>query len=270
MVQAWKQNKSIADPVLSPRTHIATLSTGNPGRTYSLLRERLENGGGGEFESVSDQEAFRAMHVLAKMEGLSTEPAAAVAFAGLIKLLRSGKLNPTDVIVVNCTGHTMPIEPTVLGKGWARNVVLPSQSMFETPEEGLLAALSRVTVDKFPSVLIVDDHPEARRLIMRIMQSQGNYSLLEASNGREAVDLAKRKQPDLIILDLMMPEMDGFSVLDELKTNLETANIPVIVVTAKELTSEEKKRLNGRIESLMQKGNFMDNELLNEIRSAVK
>jgi threonine synthase len=270
MVQAWKQHKKIADPVLSPRTHIATLSTGNPGRTYSLLRERLENGGGGEFESVSDQEAFRAMHVLAKMEGLSTEPAAAVAFAGLFKLLRSGKLSPTDVIVVNCTGHTMPIEPTILGKGWARNVVLPSQSMFEIPEEGLLAALSRVTADKFPSVLIVDDHPEARRLIMRIMQSQGNYALLEASNGREAIDLAKRKQPDLIILDLMMPEMDGFSVLDELKTNLETSNIPVIVVTAKELTSEEKKLLNGRIKSLMQKGSFMDNELLNEIRSAVK
>jgi threonine synthase len=230
----------------------------------------MQQGGGGLFESVSDDEAFRTMHVLAKMEGLSVEPAAAVAFAGLIKLLRAGKIKTTDVIVVNCSGHTMAIEPIILGKGWARNVVLPSQAAYETPEEGLLAALSRVTADRYPKVLIVDDTPEARRLILRIMQSQGNYTLMEASNGREGLDLATRQRPDLIILDLMMPEMDGFAVLDRLKANPETAAIPVIVVTAKELTPQEKERLGGQIESLLQKGNFMDDELLGEIRSLVK
>jgi len=87
MVQAWRKKEKIAQPVISPRTHIATLSTGDPGRTYTLLQERMLQGGGGLFESVSDEETFRTMHVLAKMEGLSVEPAAAVAFAGLIKLL---------------------------------------------------------------------------------------------------------------------------------------------------------------------------------------
>jgi threonine synthase len=270
MVQAWRKKEKVAQPVHSPRTHIATLSTGDPGRTYTLLHERMQQGGGGLFESVSDDEAFRTMHVLAKMEGLSVEPAAAVAFAGLIKLLRAGKIKTTDVIVVNCSGHTMAIEPIILGKGWARNVVLPSQAAYETPEEGLLAALSRVTADRYPKVLIVDDTPEARRLILRIMQSQGNYTLMEASNGREGLDLATRQRPDLIILDLMMPEMDGFAVLDRLKANPETAAIPVIVVTAKELTPQEKERLGGQIESLLQKGNFMDDELLGEIRSLVK
>lgn len=270
MVQAWRKKEKVAQPVQSPRTHIATLSTGDPGRTYTILQERMAQGGGGIFESVSDEEAFRTMHVLAKMEGLSVEPAAAVAFAGLIKLLRAGKIKPTDVIVVNCTGHTMAIEPTILGKGWARNVVLPTQAAYETPEEGLLAALSRVTEDRYPKVLIVDDTPEARRLILRIMQSQGNYTLMEATNGREGLDLAIRQRPDLIILDLMMPEMDGFAVLDQLKANPDTASIPVIVVTAKELTAQEKERLGGQIESLLQKGNFMDNELLGEIRTLVK
>jgi len=270
MVHAWRKNEKTAEAVTSPRTHIATLSTGDPGRTYTLLHERMAQGGGGLFESVSDEEAFRAMHVLAKMEGLSVESAAAVAFAGLIKLLRAGKINPRDVIVVNCTGHTMAIEPIILGKGWARNVILPSQAAYETPEEGLLAALNRVTEDRYSKVLIVDDTPEARRLILRIMQSQGNYTLMEASNGREALDLASRQHPDLIILDLMMPEMDGFTVLDHLKANPDTASIPVIVVTAKELTVQEKDRLSGQIESLMQKGSFMDNELLNEIRAIVK
>ena len=270
MVQAWRNKEKIAKPINSPRTHIATLSTGDPGRTYTLLQERMLQGGGGIFESVSDEETFRTMHVLAKMEGLSVEPAAAVAFAGLIKLLRAGKINPRDTIVGNCSGHTMAIEPTILGKGWARNVVLPSQASYETPEEGLLAALSRVTEDRYHKVLIVDDTPEARRLILRIMQSQGNFTLMEASNGREGLDLANRQRPDLIILDLMMPEMDGFAVLDQLKANPDTATIPVIVVTAKELTAQEKERLSGQIESLMQKGSFMDSELLGEIRTIVK
>jgi threonine synthase len=235
--------------------------------------------GGGVFESVSDEETFRTMHILAKMEGISVEPAAAVAFAGLIKLVRAGVVKPTDVIVVNCTGHTMPIERTILGEGWARNVVLPSQATTdqmaasltaEIPQEGLLAALSRVTDDRFPRVLIVDDTEEARRLIRRIMQSQGNYTLFEASNGHEAVELARQESPDLIILDLMMPEMDGFAVLDALKADVQTAPIPVIVVTAKALTPEEKIRLSGQIHSLMQKGEFMSDELLEEVRALTK
>jgi threonine synthase len=275
MVQAWKQNRAEATPVTSPRTHISTLSTGDPGRTYSLLRERMQHGGGGLFESVSDEEAFRAMHILAKMEGLSVEPAAAVAFAGLIKLVRAGAIRPTDTVVVNCTGHTMPIERTILGEGWARNVVLPSKTKTAyasetTPEEGLLAALNRVTADRFPRVLIVDDSLEARRLIRRILQAQGNYAIMEAADGRQAIENAKEELPDLIILDLMMPEIDGFAVLDALKANPQTAPIPVVVVTAKELTPEEKTRLGGQIQALMQKGEFMSDELQDEIRALLK
>jgi threonine synthase len=227
-------------------------------------------GTGGVFDSVSDEETFRTIHILAKMEGISVEPAAAVAFAGLIKLVRAGVIQPSDTVVVNCTGHTIAVEQTVLGEGWARNVILPSQAQTNAPQEGLLAALSRVTEDRFPRVAIVDDTEHARRLIRRILQSQGNYTLFEASNGLEAIELARRELPDLMILDLMMPEMDGFAVLDELKANPETAPIPVIVVTAKELTPDEKKRLEGQIHSLMQKGEFLNDELLDEVRSLVK
>lgn len=281
MAQAWKQNLAIAEPVRSPRTHIATLSTGDPGRTYTLLREGMLKAGsrfempqgavdtGGIFDSVSDEETFRAIHILAKMEGISVEPASAVAFAGLIKMVRAGMIQPSDTVVVNCTGHTIAVERTVLGEGWARNVVLPAQSRMETPQEGLLAALSRVTEDRFPRIAIVDDTEHARRLIRRILQSQGNYTLFEASTGQEAIELAQRELPDLIILDLMMPELDGFAVLDELKSHPDTAPIPVIVVTAKELTPEEKKRLEGQIHSLMQKGEFMNDELLDEVRALV-
>jgi threonine synthase len=269
MVQAWKAGAETATPVKSPRTHIETLATGDPGRTYTILQKWVKETKG-IFESVSDEEAFRAMHVLAKMEGISAEPAAAVSFAGLFKLVRAGVIKPTDVVVVNCTGHTMPTEPFILGDNWARNVVMPTQTAAETPEEGLLAALSRVAPDRFPNVAIVDDSPEARRLIRRILQSQGNYTIFEAEGGKQALTLIEKERPDLIILDLMMPEMDGFAVLDHLKANPDTASIPVIVATAKELTPDEKDRLKGQIQILMQKGDFLSDEFLEEVRSLIR
>jgi len=270
MVHSWKAGRDVAEAIRSPRTHIATLGTGDPGRTYTFLCQRMRQGGGGCFESVTDEEANRTIHVLAKMEGISVEPAAAVAFAGLIKLVRAGQIKPDEVVVVNCSGHTMPIEKILLGDHWARNVVLPTHAMEGVPEEGLLSALNRVTSERYPRVAIVDDHPDARRLIRRILQSQGNYTILEAGNGREAIDLAHKELPDLMVLDLMMPEIDGFAVLDALKDNPGTSSIPVIVVTAKELTSEEKERLDGRIHSLMQKGEFMSDELVDEIHGLLR
>jgi threonine synthase len=203
------------------------------------------------------------------MEGISAEPAAAVAFAGLFKLVRAGIVKSTDVVIINCTGHTMPTEPFILGDNWARNVVMPSRSMDETPQEGLLAALSRVAPDRFPCVAIVDDSPDARRLIRRILQSQGNFTIHEAESGKKALALVEKEHPDLIILDLMMPEMDGFAVLDALKAKPETAEIPVIVSTAKELTPEEKNKLKGQIQALMQKGDFLSDEFLEEVRTLI-
>ncbi len=301
MAHAWQQKLDVAEPVRSPRTHITTLSTGDPGRTYTILRQRMLESSGGIFESVTDEEAFRTIHILSKMEGISMEPAAAVAFAGLIKLVRQGQIKPTDVVVVNCSGHTMAVEKMILGEGWSRDITLSqadspadaasslgsmvgsqgsgaalsqqeiaANEAADTPEEGLLSALSRVSSERFSRIEIVDDTPDARRLIRRILQSQGTYTLYEASNGREAIELARQQLPDLIILDLMMPEVDGFAVLDSLKTDPSTDSIPVIVVTAKELTSDEKTRLQGRIHSLMQKGTFMSDELLDEVTSLLK
>jgi len=125
-------------------------------------------------------------------------------------------------------------------------------------------------MDKFPKVAIVDDEPDVRKLIRRILQSQGNYALVEAANGKDAVDLIIQERPNLILLDLMMPDMDGFSVMDILQSRSETREIPIIVITAKELTPAEKNRLKGRIQSLMQKGNFLSDDLLDEVKSLTK
>jgi threonine synthase len=269
MVKAWKDGSEIAEPVMTPRTLIATLATGDPGRTYTILRDAALTTGG-TMESVSDQEAFNAMHFLAKMEGISVEPAAAVAVAGVIKLIHSGVIKPEETVVINISGHTTPIERTILGDGWGHDVVLPTIPSLVTPEEGLLSAISKVALDRYPSIAIIDDHPDVRRLIRRILQSQDNYELFEAANGLEAIELIKRERPHLIILDLMMPELDGFAVIDAMQGDPDIADIPVIVVTAKELTNAEKDRLRGHIQSLMQKGDFMSDELLEEVRTLLK
>lgn len=73
-----------------------------------------------------------------------------------------------------------------------------------------------------------------------------------------------------MILDLMMPEVDGFGVLDALKADEKTASISVVVVTAKELTKDEVTRLKGRIDTLLQKGEFLSDDLMDEVRSLVK
>ena len=183
-------------------------------------------------ESVTDAEAFQAMHLLAKMEGLSVEPATAVAFAGLIKLVENGTIAPDEYVVVNCTGHTMPIEEELLGEDWARDVIHAEGVPQEGPHEGLLSAL-RVYHRRVREVLIVDDNNDARRLVRRILQAQGHFEVVEAESGQEALGLAETNPPDLIILDLMMPVMDGFQVLQKLKDNSATQSIPVIMVTAK-------------------------------------
>lgn len=268
MVRAWKAGAETAEPITSPTTHISTLSTGNPGRTYTRLRKNLIDDGG-TMESVSDEEAFRAMHLVAKMEGLSVEPAAGVAFAGLIKLAQQGVIGRDEVVVVNLSGHTQSVEEELLQEGSAQAIDWPAGELSQSPEEGLLAALARLDERLTRSVLVVDDHADARRLIRRILQSQGSFSISEAGSGPEAINQARQHAPDLVILDLMMPGMDGFEVLGQLKAEAATEHVPVIVVTAKELTAAEKKRLEGHISRLMTKGDFLNEDLLEEISKAL-
>jgi GAF domain-containing protein/CheY-like chemotaxis protein len=94
-------------------------------------------------------------------------------------------------------------------------------------------------------ILIIDDQPESTRLLKQLLDEHGNYRVFSAQDGVEGVSLVARRRPDLIILDLRMPEMDGFAVLQELRSNSETENIPVIVVTGDTLDSAEQSRLAG-------------------------
>jgi threonine synthase len=271
MVTAYRRGSETPDVVASPRTRIGTLATGNPGRAYSFLRDYLLLHGGA-LEAVSDDETFRAMHVMAKMEGFSMEPGAAAAFAGLFKLAQRGLIQPDETVVVNCTGHTFPVESDILGDGWAQELgeaAREDSRAAAMPEpEGVLAALHRLD-ERVRSIAIVDDTPDAVRLLRRILQTRGDYDIFEAADGRAGLTLIRERRPDLVILDLMMPEVDGFAVLDALRADEATRDIPVIVVTAKSLSPEERARLDGQASSLLHKGEFMDDELFGDVQKAM-
>ncbi len=269
MVRAFKNGQRVATPVENPQTVIATLSTGNPGRAYELLYDLIGQNGG-SMEDASDEEAFNATRLLARTEGLSVEPATAVAFAGLFKMARRGIIKPDEIVVINCSGHTFPVETQILGDRFAHLVDVSEQgARISVPEEGLLSALEQME-EAIRRVVVIEDNPDAGRLISRILQARGNYEVHLADGGAEGIVLVERVHPDLVITDLMMPDIDGFKIIDALKADENTRHIPIIVLTAKELTVQERERLNGQIESLLQKGSFMDEDLLQSIVDALK
>ncbi|MCP4422526.1 MAG: response regulator [Chloroflexi bacterium] len=118
------------------------------------------------------------------------------------------------------------------------------------------------------TVLVVEDNATTRDLVRRTLSKNG-WEIWEAANGRSALNLMVGQTPDLILLDLMMPEMDGFQFVTALRKNAAWQSIPVIVMTAKDLSRDERNRLNGNVAQVLQKGMYSRQELLQQITQLV-
>jgi signal transduction histidine kinase/CheY-like chemotaxis protein len=118
------------------------------------------------------------------------------------------------------------------------------------------------------SVLIVDDSPDVRGMLRRALEREG-WQVDEAENGRAALERLEHTDPALILLDLMMPVMDGFEFVMEMRRRGQSSKIPIVVVTAKDLTDEERERLNGDVAGLVQKKGSGRDSVLSEIRDLV-
>jgi CheY-like chemotaxis protein len=121
------------------------------------------------------------------------------------------------------------------------------------------------------TVLIVDDDHNAVELIATFLPAPA-YAVVRAYGGSEAIALARRLHPDLILLDLMMPEVSGFDVVDALQRNIDTARIPVLVLTAKQITPQDRASLNrqaGKLISIVEKAGFDKQRFLAEVRRAL-
>ena len=135
--------------------------------------------------------------------------------------------------------------------------------------QDLLDALTRLDqLREEGYILVVDDNPDDRKLLQRVLSSAG-YDVQEASGGADAIARIHLEPPALIVLDLMMPDVDGFAVLEDLKAHSSTRRIPVVVVTAKELTTDEHTLLQQRVETLLQKGMYDQEQLLNDVSGAL-
>ena len=116
--------------------------------------------------------------------------------------------------------------------------------------------------------LIVEDDRESREVLRRFLENDG-WKVDQAENGRVALERLEIVVPKVILLDLMMPEMDGFEFVSHLKQHEEWRRIPIVVVTAKDLTEEERHRLNGQVSQVLQKGAYSRDELLAEVSRTV-
>ncbi|MCP4543606.1 MAG: pyridoxal-phosphate dependent enzyme [Chloroflexi bacterium] len=269
MVQSWERGLEKAESVI-PNTLVIVLSTGKPGLAYEILKQASDQYGGA-MVAVSDGDAFRAMRRVARTEGFSMEPAASVAFAGLEKLLHDKHIQPGERVVVNCSGHTFSAEKHALEDHFMFQMdvdspleVGPSEGIQDLSKKDLSVALDQLE-EQVTTIVVIDDNTNDSRLIRRLLQRYKQYRVYEAHSGSDGIDLARQRRPDLIVLDLTLPEMDGFSILGELKADERTCEIPVMIVSAKTLTSDEWEYLRRHTASVWQKGNFNARELVDYV-----
>jgi DNA-binding response OmpR family regulator len=134
----------------------------------------------------------------------------------------------------------------------------------------LMAVLHKHHQSHLPChVLVVEDEPSIRQMVRRVLEKEG-WTVREATNGLEGLQAVAHNRPSIILLDLMMPVMNGFDFIRELRKNEEWAKIPIVILTAKDLTVEDRANLKGNVELVLQKGDYSRERLLDEVRDMVK
>jgi signal transduction histidine kinase len=151
------------------------------------------------------------------------------------------------------------------GKGSTFCFTLPVEAETAGEKAGIVEELKPSKVASETRVLVVDDEPDQVTLISKVLREEG-YQIEKAYDGQEAIESMKRSQPDLIILDLMMPKVNGFEVIEYLKDGEETREIPILVLTGKELTEPQMQDLNGRVERVVKKGILGMEEILEVVK----
>jgi CheY-like chemotaxis protein len=210
-------------------------------------------------------------------EGFAVEAAA----SGADGLRRARELRPAaiilDILMPDIDGWTVlaalkrepeladiPVVIVTIVDEQRRGIALGAAGYLTKPidRERLFAILSRVRAAGVPgSVLVVEDDEDQRQLVRAILGPRG-WRVREAANGRLALDAVAAELPDVILLDLMMPEMDGFEVVAALQAKPAWREIPVIVVTALDLTAEDRRRLSGGVTQILSKPAFPLAELM--------
>jgi signal transduction histidine kinase/CheY-like chemotaxis protein len=167
--------------------------------------------------------------------------------------------------------HMIPVIMLTMVDDRTRGYSLGAVDYLNKPvdREQLHKALSRYYCpEDICPVLLIEDDTETREMMARNLDKAG-WAVSEAGNGQEALEIMSDLQPRLILLDLMMPVMDGFDFLTELRARPEWQHIPVIVITAKDLTADDRDRLAGKVEDVLEKNACTREQLLQHVSEAV-
>jgi len=130
----------------------------------------------------------------------------------------------------------------------------------------LVGEINRIDGPTPHTIMVVDDNEIERKEMAGIIEEEGMKALV-AEDGRRCMDMIQESLPDVLVLDLIMPEVDGFEVLDRVRSDPGTKNLPVIVVTAKDLTTEDRERLSGNVSSVLSKGDTTSKTLLEKLKN---
>jgi signal transduction histidine kinase/DNA-binding response OmpR family regulator len=217
---------------------------------------------------------------------------AAVARSGTEALTRARELHPVaitlDILLPELDGwevlSRLKRDPTT------SNIPVVVVSFVDSPELGmalgaldyfvkpvrageLLARLSqfhfkRGTDQQETRVLVVDDEPANRQYLARVLEPEG-FTVISADGGREGIQLARSGLPDLVLLDLMMPDVTGFDVVEALRADEATRGIPIMVLTAKDLTEADKRQLNGHVATVLSRRSTGAADLLGQLQHVV-
>ncbi|MBI5641370.1 MAG: response regulator [Nitrospirae bacterium] len=157
---------------------------------------------------------------------------------------------------------------SVEGKGSRFFFTIPVKHVIETAAAADREGCSVSTPSDGRKALAIDDDHRALSIIEEALKAEG-YSVLKASDGYSGLGVAHQESPELIVLDLMMPGMTGFEVLDRLKSDKKTASVPVIILTGMDLSGEEKARLEGKGLCIVEKGSLAKEEFAAKVREAI-
>jgi signal transduction histidine kinase/CheY-like chemotaxis protein/HAMP domain-containing protein len=240
------------EPSQNGRSHGRALVIEDDPATAALISEQLAAGGLVVVTAATGE---------AGLELARREPPAVVcldiALPGELDgwdVLAELKANPatSNVPVVVCTGSSNRERAFALGAADFLTKPFSPELLRET--------MARLLPEGHRSVLVVDDEETVRNLVVHTLASDG-LELREAADGGEALEAVAEERPDAIVLDLVMPNVDGFAVLESLREKPETREIPVVVLTARTLTAEERHGLNQRAVALLEKTEYSAQEL---------
>jgi PAS domain S-box-containing protein len=255
-------------PSVPPEAAVATVRTAlvveDDPASAALIRAQLEAEGFQVLHAASAEAAL----VLAVQQPLSLITLDIMLpnmdgweFLGRIKQVPALKRIPVVIISIAANRN----KGFALGAAAVMQKPIARQELYESLVELGMFPVSQTGTLK---VLVVDDDPKAVELVaVRILGLAS--TVLRAYGGREAIDVARQELPDLIVLDLMMPEVNGFDVVEALNQNPDTARIPIVVVTAKRIDAADRAKLSGSVATIMEKAEFDGQRFTAEVRRAM-